>query len=380
MSESDERWMRRALSLAERGAGETNPNPMVGCVIVRDGVRVAEGYHRRAGELHAESIALDRAGCRARGATLYVNLEPCVHHGRTPPCAPRIVKAGIRRVVIALRDPNPKVDGRGLAYLRHAGVELRTGVLGAESALLNRRFLVASRFGRPYVLLKAAITLDARIATRDGRSKWITTRAQREEARRLRRLHDAVIVGIGTVLQDDPLLMPGAGLRRPFFRIVLDSRLRTPLQSRLVRSVRRAPLILMTARPSLRRQRALLDAGAQVVLAGGRDGRVSLRQCLRLLIRRGITSVMVEGGSEVLGSFLAERLVDEVVLFRAPLLMGGRGSRPVFGGPDPKRLSQALRMTSLDPILGPRKSANASCEVWYPSRAAVSRLARYWRS
>ncbi|MBN2370675.1 MAG: bifunctional diaminohydroxyphosphoribosylaminopyrimidine deaminase/5-amino-6-(5-phosphoribosylamino)uracil reductase RibD [Vicinamibacteria bacterium] len=372
--------MRRVLSLAARGAGETNPNPMVGCVIVRDGMRIAEGYHRRAGEPHAEVVALERARHHARGATLYVNLEPCVHHGRTPPCAPRIVTAGIRRVVVALRDPNPKVDGRGLACLRRAGVDVRIGVLGAESAYLNRRFLVSSKCGRPYVLLKAAITLDARIATSDGRSKWITSRAQRDEARRLRRLHDAVVVGIGTVLRDDPMLMPSDRPRRPFFRVVLDSRLRIPLRSRLVRSARHSPVIVAAARSSPRRQRALEAAGVEVVLAAGRDGRVSLKRCLRRLVHRGITSVMVEGGSEVLGSFLAERLVDEVALFRAPLLLGGRRSRPVFGGPNPKRIAESLRMSSSHPILGQQRPVGESCEVWYPIRGAVSRLARYWRS
>jgi diaminohydroxyphosphoribosylaminopyrimidine deaminase/5-amino-6-(5-phosphoribosylamino)uracil reductase len=213
----DSRWMSRALTLAERGAGETNPNPMVGCVVIRDGHVIAEGHHRCAGGPHAEIVALESAGSRASGATLYVNLEPCAHHGRTPPCAPRIVAAGVRRVVVATRDPHPLVDGRGLTYLRQAGVGVDVGVLGSRATWLNRFFFVAQRYNRPYVLLKAAITIDARIATRNGDSKWITSGAQRNAARAMRRLFGGVLVGVGTVLRDDPVLLPRPSVHRPFW-------------------------------------------------------------------------------------------------------------------------------------------------------------------
>jgi len=366
-------WMARALDLAERGRGETNPNPMVGCVIVRDGRAVAEAWHHRAGSPHAEALALDRAGPKARGATLYVNLEPCAHEGRTPPCAPRIVGAGLRRVVAAVRDPNPAVNGRGLARLRRAGIEVTTGVMESDALLLNEPFMIAAPLRRPFVLLKAALTLDGRIATRTGDSKWITGPAQRREARRLRRRYDAVAVGIGTVLADDPRLLPQPAARRPFHRIVFDTSLRLPPDSRLVRSARTTPVWAVCREADSRRRRRLEARGVTVVIAPGAPGGVSLPWALAEMRRRGIWSLMVEGGSELLGSFLSARLVDQVALFRAPLLLGGRGSRSAFGGPDPKRLSQALRLTRRSPLLGrdegleaPGRLDAASYEVWYP--------------
>jgi diaminohydroxyphosphoribosylaminopyrimidine deaminase/5-amino-6-(5-phosphoribosylamino)uracil reductase len=247
--------------------------------------------------------------------------------------------------VAALRDPNPRVGGRGLALLRRAGVEVTTGVLAVEAARLNERFLVAARWRRPFILLKAAQTLDGRIATASGDSKWITSPAQRRQARWLRRLQDAVLVGIGTVLADDPLLLPSPRTRRPFTRVVLDSGLRLPPASRLVRSARpSAPVVVLTTGGSPAGRRRLEDAGVEVLDVRSTGGRVSLPAALAALGARGMSSVMVEGGSEVLGSFLAARLVDQVALFRAPLLLGGRGSRPAFGGPDPSVIGDALRL------------------------------------
>jgi len=345
--EHDLHLMGRALELAAKGLGETNPNPVVGCVIATGRRVVGEGRHRRAGGPHAEVEALARAGSRARGATLYVNLEPCAHQGRTPPCAPLVRDSGVVRVVAALRDPNRLVAGRGLALIRRAGVKVATGVLAPEAARLNERFLVAARSGRPFVLLKAAQTLDGRIATASGHSKWITSVAERRQARWLRRLHDAVLVGIETVLADDPLLLPSPRTTRSFLRVVLDSHLRLPAGGRLARSARPAtPVLVVATRAVPSRRRELEDAGVEVVdaVAASPGGRVSLEGVLDALWDRGIMSVMVEGGSEVLGSFLAARLVDQVALFRAPLLLGGRGSRPVFGGPDPASIGDALRV------------------------------------
>lgn len=342
---ADVGFMRRALVLAAQSLGETNPNPVVGCVIVRDGRSVAEGSHARAGGPHAEVVALRRAGARARGGTLYVTLEPCAHHGRTPPCAPLVRDAGLARVVVAHGDPHPLVRGRGTALLRRAGIRVETGLLGAEAARLNERFLVSARLGRPFVLLKAALTLDGRIATAGGRSRWITSAAQRRQARWLRRLHDCVVVGVGTVLADDPLLLPTPRTRRTFTRVVLDTRLRLPPASRLVRTASpRAPLLVLACAPEPVRRRALVERGVEVVEVAEDGGRVSLAASLAALWTRGIASVMVEGGSEVLGGFLAARLVDEVALFRAPLLLGGRGSRPAFGGRDPVEIREALRL------------------------------------
>jgi diaminohydroxyphosphoribosylaminopyrimidine deaminase/5-amino-6-(5-phosphoribosylamino)uracil reductase len=363
--------MRRALELAARGAGETNPNPMVGCLLVKAGRVIGEGYHRRAGGPHAEVIALRQAGDRARGATMYVTLEPCSLRGRTPPCAPDVRDAGIARVVAAMRDPNALVNGRGFAILRRAGIPVRSGVLEADARRLNERFVRAQEARRPFVLLKAAMSLDGRIATARGESKWITSPRQRRMARRLRRLHDAVLVGIGTVLADDPMLMPQPRAARPFYRVVLDSGLRLPVRSRLVRSARNSPVVVLCAIDDAARRRRLESHGVQVHRGPAENGQVSLRWVVRQLWQIGIASVMVEGGSEVLGSFLRERLVDKVSLFRAPLLLGGRGSRPAFGGPDPLRLAEALRLVPAQPswvdiVETGAGVDDADIEHWYP--------------
>jgi diaminohydroxyphosphoribosylaminopyrimidine deaminase/5-amino-6-(5-phosphoribosylamino)uracil reductase len=363
--------MARALSLAARGLGETNPNPAVGCVVVRGDRVVGEGFHARAGGPHAEVAALRQAGPRARGATLYVTLEPCAHHGRTPPCAPLVRDAGVARVVAAVRDPFPLVRGRGLGLLREAGVAVAVGTLAGAAERLSAPFLAAARHGRPYVLLKAATTLDGRIATASGRSKWITSPAERAQARWLRRLHDAVAVGIGTALADDPLLLPAPRTRRPFTRVVLDSRLRLPTTSRLVRTASaRAPVVVVTTAASARSPRAgpLTACGVEILTAGAdAGGRLRLDEALATLQGRGITSVMVEGGSELLGGFLRARLVDEIALFRAPIVLGGRGSRPAFGGDDPEELVEGLRVEPLaaGPFPWPWPPR---FELWRPAR------------
>ena len=361
--------MRRALALAARGLGETNPNPAVGCVVARGARVVGEGFHARAGGPHAEVGALREAGPRARGATLYVTLEPCAHQGRTPPCAPLVLASGVARVVAALRDPNPLVAGRGLALLRRAGVAVETGLLAGEAARLDERFLVPARVGRPFVLLKAALTLDGRIATAAGRSQWVTSPSQRRQARWLRRLHDAVLVGIGTALADDPLLLPSPRTRRPFLRVVLDSRLRLPDRGRLARTATpRTPVLALSCAPDPSRRRRLEAAGVEVVDVAGETGRVSLPAALEALGARGVTSVMVEGGGEVLGSFLAARLVDQVALFRAPLLLGGRGSRPAFGGPDPLEIREALRLEPVPAAPAFPWPWPPQFELWRPKR------------
>lgn len=374
--------MARALELAERALGETNPNPLVGCVIARGGRVVGEGWHRRAGGPHAEALALAAAGDAARGATAYVNLEPCAHQGRTPPCAPQLARAGVARVVAAVRDPHAVVAGRGLDLLRRAGVSVATGVLSARASLLNERFLAAAARARPFVLLKAGMTLDGRIATAAGASRWITSAAQRRAARALRRLHDAVAVGISTVLADDPLLLPSPRVRRPYVRVVFDSRLRLPLGSRLARSARQSPVWVVSAGGSPARRRRLEAAGVRVLsTGGGGSSRVPLPAALRLLRREGIWSLMVEGGSELLGTLLAGGLFDQVALFRAPLLLGGRDSLPAFGGPNPRRLTDGLRLTAANPFTGdaaraPGMPPAALCEVWYPVRGRRRTAAR----
>lgn len=333
-----QRYLRQALRLATRG--RTSPNPMVGAVLVRGGRVVGRGYHARAGEPHAEVMAIAEAGSRARGASLYVNLEPCCHFGRTPPCTDAIIGAGVVKVIASMRDPDPRVSGRGFRTLHAAGVEVRTGMLAAEARRLNLRFLRWARTGMPFVTLKAGMSLDGRIATRTGASKWITSAASRGEARALRRDHDAVLVGVNTVLADDPRLTArpsvagrnGAAGEIDPVRVVLDGTLRTPPAARVVRG-RSAETIILTRRgaPAARRRR-LERAGALVIEVPARGHRVPLRQALRCLGSRGIASVLIEGGGEVLGSALDEQIGDRIVLFVAGKLIGGVDGRPVFGG------------------------------------------------
>ena len=341
-------FLRRALRLASLGEGQTSPNPMVGAVLVRSGRVVGSGYHTRAGEPHAEIGALRQAGQLARGAALYVNLEPCCHFGRTPPCVDALIGAGIREVVASMRDPDPRVTGRGFRALRAAGIRVRVGAEYREAYRLNERFLRYVKTGLPFVTLKAGVSLDGRIATRGGDSRWITSREARSEGRSLRRDHDAVLVGVNTVLADDPrLTVPGRSRKRcrgPV-RVVLDARLRTPSGARLLNGNGDAEtvIIAIAGAPPARRRR-LENAGAFVLEVPGRNGRVSLRAALVELGRRGVRSVLVEGGSEVLGSALDERIGDRLVLFVANKILGGRDALPVFGGLGARRLREAVRV------------------------------------
>jgi len=346
---ADARFMRRALELAERGRGLTSPNPMVGAVVVRDGEVVAEAFHRAAGQAHAEVEALRLAGVRARGATLYVTLEPCAHHGRTPPCAPVVAASGLRRVVVALGDPNPLVAGRGLDALRQAGIETVTGVLRPEAERQNRVFLTAVRRGRPHVTLKVGMSLDGKIADTHGVSRWITGEAARLEGHRLRSEADAVVVGVGTVLADDPELtvrLPGGWPREPW-RVVLDTQARTPPAARVIAGATAARALVAVgegARPD--RVEQLRAAGATVVACRTCHGRVDLVDLLGRLATREVRGVLVEGGGEVHGSFLEAGLVDRAMVFVAPLLLGGRTAPPAVGGAG-LRLTSAVRLEAL---------------------------------
>jgi diaminohydroxyphosphoribosylaminopyrimidine deaminase/5-amino-6-(5-phosphoribosylamino)uracil reductase len=270
-----------------------------------------------------------------------------------------LATAGIRRVVVGLRDPNPLVRGRGIAHLRRSGVEVLVGLLADETRRMNEAYVLSCREQRPFVLLKVATTLDGRIATSGGDSKWITSDALRNEARRLRGRYDAVLVGVGTALADDPLLLPRPRPRRAFLRVVLDSTLRLPVTGQLARTAHASPVLVICTNPDPIRRRQLAALGVEVVVLPGR-GRVSVGAVVEELGRRGLRSVMVEGGSELLGSFVAERLFDKLVLYRAPLVLGGRNSRPAFGGPDPVRIAEAVPL-----VPGPPDGA---AEVWYPRR------------
>jgi diaminohydroxyphosphoribosylaminopyrimidine deaminase/5-amino-6-(5-phosphoribosylamino)uracil reductase len=328
--------MGRALALAERARGLTSPNPMVGAVVAHGETIVGEGFHAAAGQPHAEIEALRAAGGRARGATLYLTLEPCVHRGRTPPCAPAVVAAAPARVVVAALDPNPVVAGRGVAALTASGIEVAVGVLGPEAARQNRTFFTAMREGRPHVTMKAAMTLDGRIADAHGDSQWITGEPARRVAHRLRREADAILVGVGTALRDDPQLTVRGDEpwpREPY-RVVVDSMARTPVSARLIAAGTAARVIIAVgdAAPVERVER-LEEAGVLVVRHHRvADGRVDLRSVLADLHRREVRAVLVEGGAEIHGSLLEAGLVDRVAVFIAPRLLGGRAAVPAVAG------------------------------------------------
>lgn len=321
--------MARALRLARRGEGLASPNPLVGAVLVQRGRVVAQGFHTYAGVKHAEVIALERAGRRARGATLYINLEPCCHTGRTGPCTGALIAAGVRRVVAAMRDPNPLVAGRGFARLRRAGIRVQVGLCEAEAQQLNASFAKWIRTGLPFVTLKSAMTLDGKIAgpprlRRRGSVTWITSEKSRAEVQRMRHAHDALVTGVGTILADDPRLTDRSRRprRRPLLRVVLDARLRLPLRSQIVRSARRDVLVFTAASADSPRARRLRQAGVEIVRVPARRGRLDLHAVLRELGRRQITSAMIEPGAQLAHAAARAGVVDKVVLFIAPRIMG----------------------------------------------------------
>jgi diaminohydroxyphosphoribosylaminopyrimidine deaminase/5-amino-6-(5-phosphoribosylamino)uracil reductase len=335
--ESDARHLERAFELAERGRYGVSPNPMVGAVLVRGGRVVGEGFHRRAGGPHAEVTALRRAGSRARGADLYLTLEPCVHQGRTPPCAPAVAASGVSRVVIASRDPNPRVSGRGAAALRRSGIEvvLAPAPWRRRAAVLNERFRVWITKGRPFVLAKWAETLDGRIASAAGESRWITGLAARRRALALREEHDAVLVGAGTVSADDPRLTRRLGWNRaavPHWRVVVDRALRSRPDAAVFRGPGRRA-VATALPPGHPRARRLRARGVETwSLPGKRSGSVDLAGLLRELAARGVASLMVEGGARTLWDFFGAGLVDAVAVFVAPRILGGEAAKGAVGG------------------------------------------------
>lgn len=327
--DSDSCFMRHALALARRGLGRVAPNPAVGCVIVRNGRIVGRGWTRPGGRPHAEPVALADAGDAARGATVYVSLEPCAHHGVTPPCTDALIAAGVARVVYALRDPDPRVDGTGHEKLAAAGIEITAGVLEKEAEDLNIGFLTRLRANRPAVTLKLATSLDGKVALANGRSQWITGTGSRAVSHQIRATHDAIMTGIGTVLADDPALtcrLPGLAGRSPS-RIILDGGLRLTPDREVAATASSVPTLVVTAvGPDSPQALALKDVGVDV--AGNMtvsDNRLDLDAVLGLLAERGVTRLMVESGGELTTAFLRRELVDELVWFRAPALIGGDG-------------------------------------------------------
>jgi len=353
----DERLMAAANSIGRRNLGQTFPNPAVGALIVRfengEPVVVARGYTAEGGRPHAETEALRLAGDAARGATTYVTLEPCAHHGKTPPCAEAVVAAGIARVVAAIEDPFPEVNGRGLAVLRQAGIQVETGLGADEARAINQGFLTRVAERRPMVTLKLATSLDGRIATRTGESRWITGEAARRQAHLLRATHDAVMVGIGTALADDPQLtcrLPGLEARRGV-RVAMDSDARLPLDGKLVRSARKTPLwVVVRQGADDDRVAALQAAGAEVLrVLAGPDNRPDPAASLEALGRQGLTRVLVEGGGVLAAALLRAGLVDRLVWFRAPLIIGGDGI-PAIAGIDAATLAETRKLRLLSAV------------------------------
>lgn len=341
---TDPDHMAHALRLAARGLGNTWPNPAVGCVLVKDGQVVGRGWTQPGGRPHAEVRALAQAGALAWGATAYVTLEPCAHHGKTPPCAEALVAAGVARVVTALTDPDPRVSGKGHALLRAAGIAVTEGVLTAEATRLNAGFLKRVTQGLPFVTLKLAATLDGRTATRTGESRWITGPQARRKVHALRMSHDAVMVGSGTALADDPdLTVRDLGADRQPVRIVLDRLLRHPADSRLGRTARTHPVWLVhgpDATPSART--AWAEAGATLIEVGADEGRLDLRAALAGLADRGLTRVLSEGGSTLAAALVRARLVDDLALFWGGVLIGAEG-HPALGALGLTALAEAPR-------------------------------------
>lgn len=333
----DKKYMSIAVSLAKNGMGKTSPNPAVGAVLVKNGRIIAADYHKKAGLPHAEALVIKRAGAGARGATLYCTLEACSHYGKTPPCVDTIIKSGIKRAVFAMKDPNPVNDGEGIARLKRAGIKTEYGLLKEEAIALNRPFIKFMRQHRPYVTLKIAESLDGKIADSYGNSKWITSGESRRLVHRLRARNDAVMIGINTLLKDNPLLNNRycRNIDRQPLRVVLDAELRTPVTSRILKSGkdRGAVLIAGGEGASAGRKSALEKKAAKVMLLPKKDGRVKLSALLKYLRDIGVMSVLCEGGGELVSSLIKERLADEVYFFISPKIIGGRLSPTSCGGP-----------------------------------------------
>jgi diaminohydroxyphosphoribosylaminopyrimidine deaminase / 5-amino-6-(5-phosphoribosylamino)uracil reductase len=339
--------MRRALDLARRGQGFVEPNPMVGCVIAQGAEIIGEGRHRRFGQAHAEIEALQIAGGRAAGSTLYVTLEPCCHHGKTPPCTEAVLASGVRRVVVAMRDPFPQVQGGGIAALQAAGIAVEVGLMEAEAARLNAPYLKLVEAGRPWIIAKWAMTLDGKIATHTGESRWISSPRSREVVHALRGRVDAIMIGRGTAERDDPLLTARPPGPRTAARVILDSQASLSRESQLVRTAGQSPVLVAVAKEATAvKCGQLRDAGCDVFVCDGQTHAARLDALLAELGRRRWTNVMVEGGGRLFGSLMDARAIDEVHVFIAPKLVGGASAATAVAGRGIAEISAALRLES----------------------------------
>jgi len=347
---SDRHFMMSAIRIAAKGAGRTSPNPMVGALIVKDGVVLGQGYHKRAGEPHAEINAINASGAKARGAELYINLEPCSHFGRTPPCADSVITSGIARVVIAMKDPNPKVAGRGIEKLKRAGIEVEVGILEEKAKKLNEVFIKHVTTGLPFVTMKAAVTLDGCIATRTGESKWITGEASRRHVHRIRARTDAILVGIGTVKRDDPSLTTrlARGRGKSPVRVVLDEALSISPSARVMKGHPGSCLIIATTdKAPTEKIEQLKGDNVKIIVYNGGDGLIPLRTLMKDLGSLGIASLIIEGGSEVNASAMNAGIVDKVTMYYAPRIMGGKNSIKVVGGAGIDAIADAVELENI---------------------------------
>ena len=343
-----ERFMRLALKLAQKAQGETNPNPLVGAVVVKNGKVIACGYHRKAGLAHAEVMALDRAGKAGRGGSLYVTLEPCCHYGRTAPCVDKILACGIKEVILAMRDPNPLNNGRGSQFLRRHGIKVLSGILEDEAKKINEVFIKYITQRLPFVTVKIAQSLDGKIATFSGDSRWISSKNARQYTHRLRSQVDAVLIGINTALKDDPLLtcrLNGHRYKKQPKKIIVDSKLRLSLKSKMFSHCSPGQIIVATTRfASPQKACRLQDAGAQIIVAKDNQGKVDLRDLGRKLAKQEIAHVLIEGGGEIVASALQSKLVDKIIVVIAPKIIGGRNAPTSVEGEGIKQLTQAIAL------------------------------------
>lgn len=352
MSDLDKKFMKAALWQAKKGLGRTSPNPVVGAVIVLGKKIIATGYHRQAGMPHAEIEALTKLGeSGARGATLYVTLEPCNHHGRTPPCTEAILKSGLRRVVIGMKDPNPHVAGCGCEFLRDRGIQVVTGVLEKQCQRLNEAFIKFISANRPFVISKSALTLDGWTATSTGHSKWITSKKSRDFVHRLRDQVDAVMVGIGTVLTDDPRLttrLEKKSAKDPK-RIILDTNLRTPITAKIVNhDSSEDTYLVVDEKLSMDRRSSFLKKGIKLILNPTKNGRIDLPVLLDHLAQISVSSLLVEGGANILGSFIKENMIDKFYIFKSPKILGGDDGIPLAAGHGAKKMDESISLTDLN--------------------------------
>ncbi len=358
-------YMDEALELARRGAGRTSPNPAVGAVVVKDGEVVGRGFHTWAGVKHAEILALEEAGERSRGSTVFLTLEPCSHRGRTGPCADALIDAEVSRVCVAMEDPNPQVRGEGLRKLQGAGIEVELSAEHTEAAAkLNEAFVHFMTTGRPLVTLKAAVTLDGKIAAPEDNQGWITSETARAHVQTLRHSTDAIMTGIGTVLADDCLLTDRTGLERsrPLLRIVLDSQLRLPATSKMVTGCRNDVVVVGTSIAPASRRKVLENSGVEVIICDGRDGRTDPRCVVDFLASRQYLSLMIEAGSKVNWGVLEAGIVDKIFFYYAPKILGGMQSLPVAGGAGRRRRKDAIRFR--DVRLYPISVDEFAVEAW----------------